>query len=119
MSENCTTEELAELFGVAEKTIRAWTHAGMPVEVAGKRGRGVHRTMISLRKAVAWYFAENFERLALDRQRTRFAKAQADKTELENTARRGALVTTCRAFEALAELSKMKAPVDDRAEGRN
>lgn len=85
-------EELAELFSVTEKTVRAWIARGMPVEVAGKRGRNVQKTQISLEKAVRWYFEENFERLELDRQRTRLAEEQADRLADEKAVRRAELI---------------------------
>lgn len=91
-SNRCDLEELASLFGVTEKTIRAWIRSGMPVEVAGKRGRGVQKTQVSLRKAVEWYFTENFERLELDRQRTRLAEEQADRLADEKAVRRAELI---------------------------
>lgn len=85
-------EDIAQLFGVTEKAVRGWIAIGMPIEKRGKRGRGGEKTQISLRAAVEWYFAENFERLELDRQRTRLAEEQADKLALENAERRGELV---------------------------
>lgn len=84
-------EDIAQLFGVTEKAVRDWIGLGMPVEVRGKQGRG-EKTQISLRSAVEWYFSENFEKLELDRQRTRLAEEQADKLALENAERRGELV---------------------------
>lgn len=62
----------------------------MPVARQGKQGRG-NKTLINLRDAVEWYFAENYERLELDRQRTRHSSEQADKLALENAERRGEL----------------------------
>jgi len=56
----------------------------------GKQGRG-NRTQISLRKAVEWYFGENYERLELDRARTRLADEQSRKVALENATRTGEL----------------------------
>lgn len=82
-----TVPELAALFRVTEQTIHAWTKAGMKVEVKGSQGRG-HASQIKLEDAVEWYFSENFERLELDRERTRLAREQADKTALENAERR-------------------------------
>jgi len=83
-------DEFAALFQVTEKAVRDWIAQGMPVEKKGKSGRG-HKTTIDLQKAVAWYFSENYERLELDRQRTRHAAEQADKLALENAERRGDL----------------------------
>lgn len=85
-----TTGELAELFQVTAKTVRAWIRSGMPTVVAGTRGAG-NESQIDLRTAVEWYFAENRERLELDRQRARLAEEMADKHALENAVRRGEL----------------------------
>lgn len=85
-----TTSELAELFQVTPKTVRAWITAGMPTVLAGRRGAG-NESRIDLAAAVAWYFQENRERLELDRQRARLAEEMADKHALENAVRRGEL----------------------------
>jgi len=84
-------DEIATLFRVTPEAVRKWTHAGLPVEKRGKRGRGSNKTQISLRAAVEWYFSENYERLELDRARTRHSAEQADKLALENAERRGDL----------------------------
>jgi phage terminase Nu1 subunit (DNA packaging protein) len=62
----------------------------MPVLTLGKQGRG-NKTSISLEKAVEWYFHENYERLELDRARTRLADEQSRKVALENATRTGEL----------------------------
>lgn len=62
----------------------------MPVLVKGAQGRG-KKTSIELEKAVEWYFHENFERLELDRARTRLADEQSRKVALENAVRTGDL----------------------------
>ena len=81
-----TTDEFAGLFAVTTKTVNAWIAAGMPVKVRGVQGRG-KRTQIELRAATEWFFAKNFERLELDRARTRLAHEQARKLKLENAQR--------------------------------
>lgn len=82
-------EAIATIFRVTEKAVRGWIGRGMPILKAGRRGRGGAKTQISLRAAAEWYFAENFESLELDRQRTRLAEEQADKLMLENAKTRG------------------------------
>lgn len=63
----------------------------MPVKAKGTQGGARKKTQISLREAVEWYFAENYERLELDRERTRLAAEQADKVAIENAESRGDL----------------------------
>lgn len=90
MSDAKDLEEIARIFCVTEKAVRGWIASGMPVLVQGKQGRG-QKTSISLEKAAEWYFHENFERLELDRARTRLADEQSRKVALENAVRTGDL----------------------------
>lgn len=63
----------------------------MPVVSKGTQGGARKKTRIALRKAVEWYFHENYERLELDRARTRLADEQSRKVALENAVRTGEL----------------------------
>lgn len=83
MADLLDVTELAAIFQVAEKTIRDWQAQGMPVAQAGSKGRG-KKAKFLLRDAVEWYFDENYERLQLDRERTRLAAEQAQKIAIEN-----------------------------------
>jgi len=83
-------DELAGIFRVTRKTIQVWVASGMPVAEMGSKGRG-NRTLVNLREAVEWYFGENYERLELDRARTRLADEQSRKIALENATRTGEL----------------------------
>jgi phage terminase Nu1 subunit (DNA packaging protein) len=96
LSDIITLQEAAGIFRVTEKAIRDWIVQGMPVQSKGSRGGGKKRdkTTLDLREAVEWYFEENFERLELDRQRTRLAAEQAQKIAIENA----------RSIEALGDL---------------
>lgn len=89
MSETLDLQEFSQLFQVTEKAVRDWIKAGMPVASKGSRGGGKERdkTQINLRDAVEWYFEENYERLELDRQRTKLASEQAQKFAIENAVR--------------------------------
>ena len=82
--------EVAGIFRVTEKTVRDWTSQGMPVAQAGGKGRG-KKARYDLRACVEWYFEDNYERLELDRQRTRLAAEQAQKIAIENAVRTGAV----------------------------
>ena len=92
MTAALTVADLARLFRVTEKTVLVWIKAGMPVAKAGAQGRG-KKTQLELEKCVEWFFLTNFERLELDRSRTRLANEQADKAALENAKTRGDLVS--------------------------
>ena len=89
-SDTLSLDEVAGVFRVTEKAVRGWIAAGMPVVTQGKQGRG-NATTISLRKATEWYFSENYERLELDRARTRLADEQSRKVALDNATRTGEL----------------------------
>lgn len=84
-------DDIADLFRVTPESIRKWVKAGMPIVRKGKRGRGSNKTELSLKEAVAWYFNENYERLELDRERTRLAREQANKQAYDNAERSGRL----------------------------
>ena len=102
---NFPTTDIARLFAVRRETVQKWIALGMPVSRMGAAGdHAGHR--LDLKKCVAWYFARNFERLELDRARTRLANEQADKTRMENDLRKG----------DLAEISVIGQVVEDLAE---
>lgn len=88
-----TRQDLAILLGVHPQTIVKWEQDGMPVARHG--GRGVASLY---RVADVWEWKINTLRtvsettLSLEQERTRLARAQADRTELENRLRRGQLL---------------------------
>lgn len=104
-----TADDLAAVFRVEPNAIHKWTKQGMPSAERGKGGRG-NRSRFKLQPCVEWYFQTNFERLELDRQRTRLASEQANKQAMENAVRAGELAEIGeieRAFTAAA--MKMRA----------
>ena len=84
--------ELAQLMRVTDSTVGIWIKAGMPVVHAGSRGRGANRTLLDLHAALSWYFETSYERLNLERQKTRLTKALADRQEIALAERYGELV---------------------------
>lgn len=86
LSDIISLQEAAGIFQVTEKALRDWIAQGMPVHSKGSRGGGKKRdkTTLDLREAVEWYFEDNYERLQLDRERTRLAAEQAQKIAIEN-----------------------------------
>jgi phage terminase Nu1 subunit (DNA packaging protein) len=110
-----TVAEFAKLLRVTQKTVLTWIKAGMPVASHGSRGGGKvrNKTQINLQPAIEWYFAENYERLELDRQKTRLTSEQADKTAFENAERSRDLVElslVTREFGALLGEIRTNAP---------
>lgn len=81
-----TTDECAEIFKVTEKTVREWIRDGMPAVKRGRQGSG-NTSKIDIRDAIAWYI--DFD--ALDAEKTRLTREQADKQALDNAVRRGEL----------------------------
>src|ERR1039458_2175052 len=86
-----TLDDPAAICRVTPQAVHGWVKAGMPVVRKGARGRS-QKTLIDLQKAIEWYFGENYERLELDRQKTRLTSEQADKTAFENAERSRVLV---------------------------
>lgn len=103
--------EIAAIFCVTEKAVRGWIAVGLPVYQRGTQGGARKRTRISLRVAAEWYFRENFERLELDRERTRVAREQADSTALDNAERR-------KEIGVLTEMAEFYGQHIDRAQRR-
>lgn len=80
--------ELARLIAATPDRISRFIAEGMPVLETGS-GRG-RRTVLDLAVALPWILQRRTG--SLDEARTRLATAQAEKTERENTVRRGQLV---------------------------
>lgn len=85
-----TLDELAGLCRVTPQAVHGWVKAGMPVVRKGARGKS-QKTLVELAACMDWYFRENYERLELDRARTRLANEQADEKALNNAHRRSDL----------------------------
>jgi phage terminase Nu1 subunit (DNA packaging protein) len=83
MTQIVDSVELASIFGTTRQHIARLVRAGMPVVSKGTGGRG-RKHKFDLEQAVRWWFAENFERLELTRQKTRLAAVQADRLAFEN-----------------------------------
>lgn len=86
-----TQSEIAALFSVTTRAVRDWAEEGIPRNADGTYpGPAV----------VAWYCArEGGSLLDYTAERARLAKAQADKTEIENAVRCGDLSVTARIVE--------------------
>jgi len=102
----------ANLLGVVPSVVTDWIHEGLPCTRVGRRGQLVR---VRLEDALPWVIRR---RETPGSQRERLAKAQADKTELENARRRGELVRTSDVADALARLAADLATRHDGVPGR-
>ena len=74
---NLNQQQLAETFGVSDRTIRQWQNEGLPVEL---QAHGGNRYRLS--DCIEWVVRRRFGN-ELVFEKTRLTKAQADKTEVE------------------------------------
>lgn len=80
---------IADLFGVAPKTIVEWQATGFPVAVQG--GRGVPNEYDAT-ACVRWLIEREVRKVQVEQPQDRLARVQADKIEMENAERRGVLI---------------------------
>lgn len=81
-------ERIAEVFGVAPKTIVEWQEQGFPVALRG--GPGVPSEFESA-DCIRWFVDREITRLNLERPRDRMYRLQADTAELNLRKLRGEL----------------------------
>ena len=82
-------ERIAEVFGVAPKTIVEWQEQGFPVAVRG--GPGVPSEFDSA-LCITWLIEREVKKVQSERPQDRLARVQADKIEMENAERREVLI---------------------------
>jgi len=73
-------ERIAELFGVAPKTIVEWQEQGLPIAQRGSPGVP---SEYESQECIAWYVARELDRAGRETARDRLARLQADKVERE------------------------------------
>ena len=102
--------ELAELFGISERTLTRYQHEGLPIARVGTRGvpntydtAEVHGWLVD-RATCGASGSEGGEVLILDAERARLAKVQADTAELKLSRARGELVETEAAMRAWGQV---------------
>jgi phage terminase Nu1 subunit (DNA packaging protein) len=82
--------ELAEIFGVAPKTIWEWQAEGLPFEPRAATGA---EHLFDTAKALTWLLRREVNKAAGgETQKDRLARVQADRIELEIAEKRGQLV---------------------------
>lgn len=81
-------ENIAEIFGVAPKTVIAWQEEGLPVL---KRGQPGVPSEYDSAACIRWFADRELNRANADRPRDRLHRAQAENAELNLRIRRGEL----------------------------
>lgn len=82
-------ESIAEVFGVAPKTIVEWQEQGLPIAVRGKPGVP---SEYDTDACIAWMVEREIKKIQAERPQDRLARLQADKIEIELAERRGVLI---------------------------
>lgn len=82
-------EQIADVFGVAPKTIVEWQEQGMPIAVRGRPGVP---SEYDTDACIAWYADREVKKVQAERPQDRLARVQADKIELELMEKRGLLL---------------------------
>ncbi len=82
-------ENIASVFGVAPKTIVEWQEQGFPVAVRG--GPGV-ASEYETEACIGWLVDREVKKVQSEKPQDRLARVQADKIEMENAEKRGALI---------------------------
>lgn len=82
-------ENIADVFGVAPKTIVEWQEQGFPVAQRG--GPGVASEYESA-ACINWLVEREVKKVLVEKPQDRLARVQADKIEMENAERRGLLI---------------------------
>lgn len=82
-------EQIADLFGVAPKTIVEWQEQGMPIAQRGKPGVP---SEYESDECIRWYVEREVKKVQGEKPQDRLARVQADKIELELMEKRGLLL---------------------------
>lgn len=82
-------ESIADMFGVAAKTIVEWQEQGMPI---AQRGRPGVPSEYDADACIDWYVQREVRKVQSERPQDRLARVQADKIEMENAEKRGLLI---------------------------
>ena len=82
-------ERIADVFGVAPKTIVEWQEQGMPIAVRGRPGVP---SEYDSEACIAWMVDREVKKVQNEKPQDRLARLQADKIEMELAERRGVLI---------------------------
>lgn len=89
MSRIIGQERIAEVFGVAPKTIVEWQEQGFPVALRG--GPGVPSEYESA-ECIRWFVDREMSNAQVETPNNRLARAKAEAQEMNNAQRRGLLI---------------------------
>lgn len=82
-------EQVADLFGVAPKTIVEWQEAGFPIAQRGSPGIP---SEYESQACIDWLVAREVRKVQAELPRDRLARVQADAIEMDNAVKRGTLI---------------------------
>lgn len=82
-------ERIADMFGVAPKTIVEWQDQGLPIALRGRPGVPSEYESAA---CIAWYVEREVRKVQAEQPRDRLARVQAEKIEMENAVTRGLLI---------------------------
>lgn len=82
-------EAIADVFGVAAKTIVEWQEAGFPIALRGSPGIP---SEYETEACINWLVAREVRKVQTETPRDRLFRLQADQLELEQAERKGLLV---------------------------
>lgn len=82
-------EKVAEVFGVAPKTIVEWQEQGFPIALRGSPG--IPSEYVT-EACINWLVDRELKKVQSERPQDRLARVQADKIEMENAKQRGLLI---------------------------
>lgn len=111
-------EQIADLFGVAPKTIVEWQDQGLPIAVRGRPGVA---SEYDSEACIRWYVEREVSKVQGETPRDRLARLQAEEIELRLAEKRGLLVPASK-VEPLwlgmvsSARSFLRSQVDDLAE---
>jgi terminase small subunit / prophage DNA-packing protein len=81
--------DLAEVLGIAERTLTAWQKAGMPMQPRGIRGEA---NEYDTERVIRWWIKREVRKVQDEQPRDRLARVQADEVELKLAEKRGELI---------------------------
>ena len=82
-------ESIADVFGVAAKTIVEWQEQGLPIALRGSPGVPSEYDTAA---CIEWMVEREIKKIQAERPQDRLARLQADKIEMELAERRGVLI---------------------------
>lgn len=82
-------EQVADLFGVAPKTIVEWQDAGFPIAQRGSPGIP---SEYESQACINWLIDREVRKVQIELPRDRLARVQADAIEMDNAVKRGTLI---------------------------